>query len=932
MLKLKLFGGAVLEAPDGPVRGRATHRRRLAVLALLATARTGRIGRERVVALLWPESEADAARRLLSESLYALRRVLGEDAILTVGDEVGLSPDRLWCDVTAFQEALASGDVATAAAVYAGPFLDGFYVSGAAEFERWAEGERERLAHANARVLEQLAEQHEVSGDIVGAVDWWRRLLACDPYSSRVVMRLMRALEGSGDRAAALRVAATHAELMREELGVEPEPTVARLADQLRTAPEEGPPVPAPVRAPPPPPTSPGEAPPIPPPTTTFPGAGSAGAGAVAVAASTGRRWWWRPAALVALAASLTAGVLVFGRWEDPSREGAVNVMVLPFWDGAGGGLHGDAGELQRLLASSLSAVPGIWTMDGSPLAPRAAPREVPLDRLLAQARARSARYLVVPEVISVVSVAVTAYDAADGTQVLRETGGGGGEPLEGAVQRIALEVARGIATREGLDLGEAGYLLAATESPVALSRFLHAHALFRACNFDDAANGFRRAIAADSSFLLAYQRLSVVETWNPRWDYAAALAAVDAGLARRDRAPPLYGRLLDAQRRYLLREGAAAVERFQWLTVDDPTLIDGWLGLAESLFHYRGLLGGDPADARRALERVVELDSAFAPAYEHLAEIAIREGDGEAARRWSAWVTNPTEASAYRLAVAIRFGSTQERRGAWQAADTSQRTTISNLVRIFAREPERVERLGMVLVKSGRTPMDRRWGADYRLIALASQGRWAEARAAWNSVPAAEPFDKWVVATYLAGYPAGDLALPMLDWAREQVDAVGRVDLSTPFTDTRDPFRALVHNALLRGDSAEVRRLLAWLHAAEAGADAADPEPLGLRGTLNARLALLAGDTASAVRHLQEALRRAPWWISPWAPLASAAPERMLLAKLLLARGQPDAAERWLNSFGRVDAIGDLLYVNQVRVLRARSDEPPRVHRRSSL
>lgn len=896
------------------------------MLALLATARTGRIGRERVIALLWPESETDAARRLLSESLYALRRALGEDVIMAVGDEVGLSPDRLWCDVTAFQEALAAGDAAVAAEVYAGPFLDGFFVSGAAEFERWAEGERERLAHANARVLEQLAEQHEAAGDAVGAVDWWRRLLACDPYSSRVVMRLMRALEGSGDRAAALRAAATHAELMSEELGVEPEPAVARLADQLRTALEEGPPVPAPVRVPPPPPESPSEAPFIPPPAKP-PSPEAEGAGAGAVAAPPRRRWRRWPAALIALAASLAVGVPVFDRREGPPPgEGAVNVMVLPFWDGEGGVSRGDAGELHRLLASSLSAVPRIWTLDGSPLAPRAAPREVPLDRLLAQVRARGARYLVVAEVISAGSVAVTAYDAADGTQVVRETGGGGDEPLGGAVQRIALEVARGIATREGLDLGEAGYLLASTESPVALSRFLHAHALFRACSFDDAANGFRRAVAADSSFLLAYQRLSVVETWNPRWDYAAALAAVDAGLARRDRAPPLYGRLLDAQRRYLLREGAASVERFQWLTVDDPTLVDGWLGLAESLFHYRGLLGGDPADARRALERVVELDSAFTPAYEHLAEIAIREGDGKAARRWSARVTNPTEGSAYRLAVAMRFGTTRERRAAWLAADTSQRTTISNLARIFAREPERVERLGAVLVKTGRTPLDRRWGADYRLIALAAQGRWAEARAAWNSVPAAEPFDKWVVAAYLAGYPADDLARAMLDWAREQVDVAGGVDLSTPFTDTRDPFRALVHDALLRGDSAEVRRLLAWLDDAEPGADASDPEPAGLRGTLNARLALLAGDTASAVRHLQDALRRAPWWISPWAPLASAAPERMLLAELLLARGRTDAADRWLNSFGRVDAIGDLLYVPQVAALRARSGKPRRV------
>jgi transposase len=42
--------------------------------------------------------------------------------------------------------------------VYGGPLLDGFYVADAPEFERWVEGERDRLGRAYARALERLAE------------------------------------------------------------------------------------------------------------------------------------------------------------------------------------------------------------------------------------------------------------------------------------------------------------------------------------------------------------------------------------------------------------------------------------------------------------------------------------------------------------------------------------------------------------------------------------------------------------------------------------------------------------------------------------------------------------------------------------------------------------------------------------------------------
>ena len=244
----------MLEGPSGPVAGRAAHKRRVALLAILALARGRPVGRERLIGLLWPDQPSDSARHSLSESLYVLRKELGEDALVSTGDEVSLTAGVVASDVAGFEEALAAGEAEAAVRAYGGPFLAGFYVADSAEFERWAEGERDRLARAYARAVEELACAAEGAGEPLRAVEWWRRLAAHDPYSSRVALRLVHALDAAGERAAALRFAETHAALLREELGLETDPELAAFVERLRAEPPRAPaPPPPPPRLPAPP-------------------------------------------------------------------------------------------------------------------------------------------------------------------------------------------------------------------------------------------------------------------------------------------------------------------------------------------------------------------------------------------------------------------------------------------------------------------------------------------------------------------------------------------------------------------------------------------------------------------------------------------------------------------------------------------------------
>ena len=234
--RIKLLGGAAIEGPRGASR-RAMQRARIAMLAILALSRTRSAMRERIMAVLWPESDAERARHLLREHLYRLRETLGGGAIESAGDELRLDPDKVRCDVWEFEDAVAQAQWERAASVYAGPLLDGFFLNGESEFEQWVEPERRRLADLQATVLESLATEMAARGDLLGAVIQWRRRAATDPQNSRVALRLMEALGGAGDRAGALRHAATHTALLESELGIAPDAHVQAFAARLRSEP-----------------------------------------------------------------------------------------------------------------------------------------------------------------------------------------------------------------------------------------------------------------------------------------------------------------------------------------------------------------------------------------------------------------------------------------------------------------------------------------------------------------------------------------------------------------------------------------------------------------------------------------------------------------------------------------------------------------------
>lgn len=236
MWQLRTLGGLSVQGGAAPAIGAATQRKALALLGLLAMGGSRGVSRDKLVAWLWPESPGDRVGHRLTQLLYSLRRDLGAETLFLGTNELRLNPGVMRADVDAFSAALEAGDIAGAVGAYGGPFLDGFFLPDAPDFERRVDDERARLAEHFASAVEQLAAEAVRRGDYATAGGWWRRLSQLDPLNSRVAVHYIEALGALGDRAGTLRFLRSYEALLRAEFDAVPDAAVSAAAERVRGA------------------------------------------------------------------------------------------------------------------------------------------------------------------------------------------------------------------------------------------------------------------------------------------------------------------------------------------------------------------------------------------------------------------------------------------------------------------------------------------------------------------------------------------------------------------------------------------------------------------------------------------------------------------------------------------------------------------------
>ncbi len=247
MIQLRTLGGVDLKDSEGrELRPLLTQPKRLALLIYLILAgSSGFRRRDTVVALFWPELDEEHARGSLRQALRFLRRSLGDDVIVTRGEEeIGIDRSALRCDATTFVETQEAERHAEALDLYQGAFLDGFFVSDAApELERWVEEERNVLRRRATASAWALADSSREAGDRAGASALARRAAGFAPDDEGELARLIAFLDDLGDRAGALGAYDEFARRLQQEFDAEPAPETQALIRSVRERTAAGSPI-----------------------------------------------------------------------------------------------------------------------------------------------------------------------------------------------------------------------------------------------------------------------------------------------------------------------------------------------------------------------------------------------------------------------------------------------------------------------------------------------------------------------------------------------------------------------------------------------------------------------------------------------------------------------------------------------------------------
>ncbi len=213
--------GEVLAVPGGKPRE---------VLAVLLLHANEPVNAERLAAALWGADAPATAVRTVQVHVSRLRKVLGDDAVVTTRAGYRLNVRAGELDVQRFERLLEEGRRALAETraaqagvllrqalqLWRGPPLSDL------SFAPFAQAEIARLEEQRIAALELRVEADLASGRHAEVVAELRRLVGEHPLRERLHGQLMRALYGSGRQADALDAYRAARELLVAQLGIEP--------------------------------------------------------------------------------------------------------------------------------------------------------------------------------------------------------------------------------------------------------------------------------------------------------------------------------------------------------------------------------------------------------------------------------------------------------------------------------------------------------------------------------------------------------------------------------------------------------------------------------------------------------------------------------------------------------------------------------------
>lgn len=360
----------------------------------------------------------------------------------------------------------------------------------------------------------------------------------------------------------------------------------------------------------------------------------------VAAATRESRRWK-RLAILLPAAVAVIAGLwVVFPKPASIVVSGAETIAVMPFTT-SGAAAAGLGEGMVDLLSGNFDGVGGIHTIE-----PRAVLREWrhrvkdgegDHEDALAVGRSVKAASVLTGSVITTGNTARLTAELFDlqGKSLARAQLDGSADSILALTDGLTLRLLQDIwRSKEPMPSANTSGIV--SSSVVAIRAYLQGEWFHRRGQWDSAQMAFESAVAADSTFALAWYRLANTLGWTGNYLSGPAMKASANAVKYSTTLSPRLRTILAAYSLFQQGDPSAAdsmrryVQRF-------PNDADAWYLLGESQYHANGYFPMAPEQLRAPFDRVLELDSSLTPAAIHPMELALGLHDTVASRRYGA-------------------------------------------------------------------------------------------------------------------------------------------------------------------------------------------------------------------------------------------------------------------------------------------------------
>lgn len=192
--------------------------------------------REQILAVFWPDTDTTRALQSLKVALHRIRRSICETKH-NAGWYSLVLPDSYTYDAGEFERLAGRVNLTSIsdqqAANYrqAVEFYQGEYLS--EYYSDWVIERRERLKLLYLNLLMALGNYHERRGEPVMALDYYKKSLAEDEYQETTHQAMMRCYMALGDRHRAIQHFREMAQVLKQDLGIDPATETQRLYKQI---------------------------------------------------------------------------------------------------------------------------------------------------------------------------------------------------------------------------------------------------------------------------------------------------------------------------------------------------------------------------------------------------------------------------------------------------------------------------------------------------------------------------------------------------------------------------------------------------------------------------------------------------------------------------------------------------------------------------